>query len=90
MRKTPVCPFQKSVLLCTITILIWATVASAQTRNRIARPLSGDQTVAVMDAHPMAQPNFDQGPVNRSMPIHRAAMVFKLAPEQQAALETLA
>ncbi len=54
MRKTPVCPFPKRVLFCIFSILILATVSSAQVRNRITRSLAGDQTAAVMGAHPMA------------------------------------
>ena len=89
MRKTPVCPFPKSLFFCVFSILILATFASAQVRNRITRNLAGDQTVAVMGAHPMAQPDLDQGRVNGGMRISRAAMVFRLAPDQQAALEKL-
>ncbi len=89
MRKTPVCPFPKSIFFTLVSILILATVASAQVRNRISRNLAGDQTVAVMGAHPMARPEFDQGRVNGGMRIHRAALVFRLAPDQQAALEKL-
>ena len=94
MRKTPVCPFRKSSLVFIFPIFIFAisilaVTASAQTRNRITRNLAGDQTVAVMGAHPMAQPGVDQGRVNGGMRIHRAAMVFQLAPAQQAALEKL-
>jgi subtilase family serine protease len=89
MRKTPVCPFPKTVFFCVFSVLILATVASAQVRNRITRNLAGDQTVAVMAAHPNAQAQFDQGRVNGSMRIHRAALVFRLASDQQAALEKL-
>jgi subtilase family serine protease len=89
MRKTPVCPFPKSVFFCIFSILILATVASAQVRNRITRNLAGDQTAAVMGAHPMARAAFDQGRVNSGMRISRAAMVFRLSAEQQAALDKL-
>ena len=89
MRKTPVCPFSKSVFFCVFSILILASVGSAQVRNRITRNLTGDQTVAVMGAHPMARAVFDQGRVNGGMRISRAALVFRLAPDQQAALEKL-
>ena len=94
MRKSPVCPFRKtstvfifSILL--FSILIFSNVASAQVRNRITRNLAGDQSVAVMGAHPMARADFDRGRVSGGMRIHRAALVFRLAPEQQAALEKL-
>jgi subtilase family serine protease len=89
MRKTPVCPFPKSVFFCIFSILVLATVASAQVRNRITRSLAGDQTAAVMGAHPMARAAFDQGRVNGGMRISRAAMVFRLSAEQQAALDKL-
>ncbi len=89
MRKTPVCPFPKSVFFCVFSILILATFASAQVRNRITRNLAGDQSVAVMGAHPMARPDLDQGRVSGGMRISRAALVFRLAPDQQGALDKL-
>ena len=39
--------------------------------------------------HPMARAEFDQGRVEGSMKINHAAIVFKLSPDQQSALEKL-
>jgi len=66
-----------------------AITASAQTRNRIAANLGDTEPVAVSPAHPMARAEFDQGRVEGGMKINHAAIVFKLSPDQQAALERL-
>ncbi len=66
-----------------------AISASAQTRNRIAPNVGDTEPVAVSPAHPMARAEFDQGRVEGSMKINHAAIVFKLSPDQQSALEKL-
>src|SRR6476646_1816396 len=85
MPRVPVCSFSKFLIFAALL----AVPASAQVRNRITRSLAGDQTAAVMGAHPMARAAFDQGRVNGGMRISRAAMVFRLSAEQQAALDKL-
>jgi subtilase family serine protease len=66
-----------------------AVSASGQTRNRIVQRIEDTEPVVVSAAHPLARAEFDQGRVEGSMKIDHAAMVFKLAPAQQAALEKL-
>jgi subtilase family serine protease len=95
MRRTPVCPPRKGfvvfIILSLFLILVSATstVSQAQVRNRITRNLAGGESAVVMEAHPLAASELDQGRVNGSMRIEQAAIVFKLAPSQQAALEKL-
>jgi subtilase family serine protease len=89
MPRTPVCPFRKIVVVAIFGLLALASAAPAQTRNRITRTLNDGQSAAVMGAHPLARAEFDRGRVNGSLRIENAAMVFKLAPSQQAALEQL-
>src|ERR1700680_2342025 len=85
MPRTPVCSFSKLVVLAALLAL----TASAQTRNRIVQRIEDTEPVVVSAPHPMARAEFDQGRVEGSMRINRAAMVFKLAPAQQTALEKL-
>jgi subtilase family serine protease len=91
MRRTPVCPPRKGFVVFIILSLslISATSSPAQVRNRITRNLAGGESTVVMDAHPLAASELDQGRVNGGMRIEQAAIVFKLAPSQQAALEKL-
>jgi subtilase family serine protease len=49
---------------------------------------NGERAV-VSGAHPMARVEFDRGPVAGDMKIDRAAIVFKLSPAQQGALDKL-
>ena len=85
MARIRVCSFSKVVVFATLL----AVSASAQVRNRIAQNIGDTEPVVVSAPHPLARAEFDQGRVEGSMRIDRAAMVFKLAPAQQTALEKL-
>jgi subtilase family serine protease len=85
MLRICVCSFSKLVVFAALL----AATASGQTRNRIMQRIEDTEPVMVSAPHPLARAEFDQGRVEGSMPISRASMVFKLAPAQQAALETL-
>ena len=89
MSRTLTFSLYKCVFTSISICLLLALTASAQTRNRIAQRIENTEHSVVAGAHPMARPEFDQGRVNGSMKINRAAMVFKLAPAQQAALNKL-
>jgi subtilase family serine protease len=89
MPRTPVCPFRKIVVVAVFGLLVLASAAPAQTRNRITRTLNDGESAVVMGAHPLARAEFDRGRVNGGLRIESAAMVFKLAPSQQASLEQL-
>jgi len=85
MPRTPVCSLSKLVVIAALL----AVTASAQIRNRIVQRVEDTEPVVVSPPHPMARAEFDRGRVEGSMRIDRAALVFKLAPAQQAALEKL-
>jgi subtilase family serine protease len=87
MPRTPVCSFHKCAAIA--AFLLAALSASAQLRNRITQRIEDTEPAVVMGAHPLARPEFDRGRVDGSMRIRRAAMVFRLAPDQQSALEKL-
>ncbi len=89
MPRIPVCPFLIRVVVSIFALIAFSTAAPAQVRNRITRNLAGSESAVVMNAHPLARAEFDQGRVNGGMRIQHAAMVFRLAAAQQAALEKL-
>jgi subtilase family serine protease len=85
MARIRVCSFFKVVVFAALL----AVTASAQVRNRIAQNIGDTEPVMVSAPHPLARAEFDQGRVEGSLRIDHAAMVFKLAPAQQTALEKL-
>ena len=70
-------------------LLFFTLTASGQIRNRIIQPMDSGERIVVGGAHPMARAEFDRGRVAGDMKIDRAAIVFKLSPEQQSALDKL-
>ncbi len=89
MSRTPVRPFRMNVVISIFAVLVLASAAPAQIRNRITQKIGDTEPEVVAGVHPLARAEFDQGRVEGSMSIHRAAIVFKLAPAQQSALDTL-
>ncbi len=89
MPKTSVCPLRMRVVVCFSAWLVLAVAAPAQIRNRILQNIGDTEPVVVSAPHPLARAEFDQGRVEGSLLIDHAAMVFKLAPTQQAALDKL-
>ncbi len=87
MPRTPVCFFHKCAVIA--AFLLVALSASAQIRNRITQRIEDTEPSVIMGAHPLARPELDRGRVDGSMRIRRAAMVFRLSPDQQSALEKL-
>jgi subtilase family serine protease len=85
MLRVPVCSFSKLVVFAAILTV----AASAQNRNRIVQNIGDTEPVTFSAAHPLARAEFDQGRVEGGMKINHAAMVFKLAPTQQTALDKL-
>lgn len=72
--------------------LLGAAMAGAQTadRDRIAQKVDASQVELVLGAvRPLAQAEFDQGPVPGSMPLHHVSIVFRLSETQQADLDRL-
>ena len=90
MPRTLVCPFRKRVVLSlSSAFLVLAVAAPAQIRNRITRNIGETEPVVLRGRIRLARAEFDQGRVEGSMRINHAAMVFKLSPTQQAALDKL-
>ncbi|MBA0087620.1 MAG: Ig-like domain repeat protein, partial [Acidobacteria bacterium Pan2503] len=57
---------------------------------RITQVIDETQLVRLKgNVHPLARPEFDQGPVPDSTPMSRMLLVLQRSPEQEAALETL-
>jgi subtilase family serine protease len=79
--------FHKCVVIA--GFLAFALTASAQIRNRITQPMESGKRAVVSGVHPLARAEFDRGPAAGGMRIDRAAMVFKLSPAQQSALDKL-
>jgi subtilase family serine protease len=75
------------------TIPIWllaAASAFAAQPNRITAPIDGSQTVVLKGSvHTQAQPEFDQGATDPSLPLPYVVMATKPSPTQQAELEKL-
>ena len=85
MPRVPVCSLSKLVVFAALL----AAAASAQTRSRIVQNIADSEPVAFSAPHPQARAEFDQGRVEGGMKISHAAIVFKLAPAQQAAVDKL-
>jgi len=69
--------------------LIVAAVCAAQ-EDRVPGNIDGAQTMVVRDtASPLALPEFDRGPVERSMQIDAASIIFKPSAAQRMALQQL-
>lgn len=57
---------------------------------RITQVIDETQLVRLKgNVHPLARPEFDQGPVADSTPMNRMMLVLQRSPQQEAALETL-
>ncbi len=93
MPRTLVCPSRKRVVISIFafisSLIILAGAAPAQTRNRITQRIADTEPVVVSMPHRWARAEFDQGRVEGSLNISHAAIVFKLAPSQQADLDKL-
>ena len=93
MPRILVCPSRKRVVIAIFafisSLIILAGAALAQTRNRITQRIGDTEPVVVSMPHRWAHAEFDRGRVEGSLNINHAAIVFKLAPSQQADLDKL-
>lgn len=67
-------------------------VSSAQHRvpPRITEAIDASKLVTLKgNVHPLARPEFDQGPVSDAQPMQRMMLVLQRSPEQEAALQRL-
>jgi hypothetical protein len=73
-------------LTCVIVLAAGAFAA----QDRIVEPLNNNQVTSVPGtAHPLAKPDYDQGPVDGSMKLEGLSMHFSPSAEQQAELDEL-
>src|SRR5271170_5460418 len=73
-----------------LTAASLASLAQVGPKDRILQTVDGNQRVIVRgSARPLAKPQFDEGRVDGNMRINGVSLVFKLSPDQQAALQTL-
>lgn len=73
-----------------LTAASLASLAQVGPKARILQAVDGNQRVIVHgSAHPLAKAEFDAGQVDGNMRINGVSLVFKLSPEQQAALQAL-
>ena len=93
MPRTPVCPIRKRVVVSIFvfisSLMVLAGVAPAQTRSRITQRIADTEPVVLSSPNPRTRTALDQGRVEGSVSIDHAAIVFKLAPAQQADLDKL-
>ncbi len=93
MPRTPVCPIRKrvvvSIFIFISSLMVLAGVAPAQTRSRITQRIADSEPVVLSSPNPRTRTALDQGRVEGSVSIDHAAIVFKLAPAQQADLDKL-
>ncbi|HTU32599.1 MAG TPA: Ig-like domain repeat protein [Candidatus Acidoferrum sp.] len=72
---------------------MFASVAAAQQTPvpaRITQPIDPTNlTVLKGNVHPLARPEFDQGPAPASLPLNRMLLVLQRSPAQETALESL-
>src|SRR5207245_11027586 len=102
VRKFESLLLRKSLLLLTLTLVLPAFRAAAQSKPdvasssaaqaaaipaRITQAIDETQLVRLQgNVHPLARPEFDQGPVSDASPMKRMMLVLQRSPEQQAAL----
>jgi hypothetical protein len=82
-----------SALLFLFLLIIPAWRADAQTANipaRITQAIDEKNLVTLQgNVHPLAHPEFDQGPVADAQPMKRILLLLQRSPDQEAALQKL-
>ncbi len=67
--------------LPTLTLLLIAVSAIAQTAPRITQPVNNAQIVSLPgNVHPLARPQYDKGAAPASLPMERMLLVLKRSP----------
>jgi hypothetical protein len=81
-----------TVLLAAVGLLIiWgAMTPSAQTQSQITSPIDDSSRVLIPhSAHPLARAEYDQGPVEGTLPMEQLVLVLKSSPEKESQLRAL-
>jgi uncharacterized protein (TIGR03437 family) len=74
----------------TLFVCLWASHSIAAPADRVAQPVDSRQTTVVEgNLHRLAQPRFDQGPVDGGMAMSTLMIFLKPSAAQQADLEKL-
>src|SRR4051794_25248493 len=78
-------------MLVTLALLPGLTEnAAAAQLNRVTRQINGGQIQVVKgNLHPLARPQFDQGPLDPSLALDHVLLLYKLSGPQQAELDQL-
>jgi hypothetical protein len=72
----------------TITLILLAVGAAAQTPTRITEPIDTTKMIALPgNVHPLAQPQNDRGMAPASLPMQRMLLVLQRSPEQEKSLQ---
>src|SRR5262245_60704633 len=86
-------PVPQAMLLPLVLCLLFCATASAQTSfvpARVTQAIDEKNLVTLQgNVHPLARPEFDQGPAPLDLHMDRMLLVLKHSPQQQAALEKL-
>jgi subtilase family serine protease len=88
-RIASVCTF---ATFCSFSFLLFTSLALAQpaVQPRIVQRVDESQlTVLRGNTHPLARPQYDQGPAPANLPLERMILVLKHGPEQEAAVNKL-
>ncbi len=91
MRLLPA-SLRRGVLLLVSVLAFFVARAAAQTTNTTAltQPVDEKNLVALKgNVHPLARPEFDQGPVTDAQPLNRMLLLLQRSPDQESALRQL-
>jgi subtilase family serine protease len=73
-----------------LVLLFASTLCFAAQADRISEPIDSNQKIALPgNIHPLAKPEYDQGPVEPTLPFSSVTVVMAPSPSQQAALDQL-
>lgn len=73
-----------------LVLLFAPTLCFAAQADRISGPIDSNQKIALADnIHPLAKPEYDQGPVEPTLQFSSVTVVMAPSPSQQAALDQL-
>src|SRR6266403_386433 len=91
MRLLPA-SLRRGALLLVSVLAFFVARAAAQTTNTTAltQPVDEKNLVALKgNVHPLARPEFDQGPVTDAQPLNRMLLLLQRSPDQESALRRL-
>jgi hypothetical protein len=84
--------FQCSVVFATLVLFLAGFPAQSQPapRSRILQPVDEARVTTLSgNTHPLARPEFDQGPLSDRTPLNHIVLLLQRSPEQESALQQL-